>query len=91
MPSLVKLSSPAMARLPWRGASGSGPSPPTGTHVRAGDGDLDDIAAQTGLSAAVIKRRLALNSLCLEVQAALAAGEITLGQAEAPDGAGRPR
>jgi hypothetical protein len=39
----------------------------------------------------VIKRRLALNSLCLEVQAALAAGEITLGQAEALTRAGRPR
>ncbi len=44
---------------------------------------LDDVVAQTGLSATTIKRRLALNSLCREAKAALAKGEITLSQAEA--------
>ena len=44
---------------------------------------LDDVAAQTGLSATTIKRRLALNGLCKEAKAVLAKGEITLSQAEA--------
>jgi ParB family chromosome partitioning protein len=44
---------------------------------------LDDVVAQTGLSATTIKRRLALNGLCKEAKAALAKGEITLSQAEA--------
>ena len=44
---------------------------------------LDDVVAQTGLSATTIKRRLALNSLCREAKAALTKGEITLSQAEA--------
>jgi ParB family transcriptional regulator, chromosome partitioning protein len=44
---------------------------------------LGDITAQTGLSAATIKRRLALNSLCAEGKEALAAGQITLALAEA--------
>jgi ParB family chromosome partitioning protein len=44
---------------------------------------LDDVVAQTGLSATTIKRRLALNSLCKEAKAALTKGEITLSQAEA--------
>jgi ParB family transcriptional regulator, chromosome partitioning protein len=44
---------------------------------------LDDVVAQTGLSATTIERRLALNSLCKEAKAALAKGELTLSQAEA--------
>ncbi len=44
---------------------------------------LDDVVAQTGLSATTIKRRLALNGLCKEAKAALTKGEITLSQAEA--------
>jgi ParB family chromosome partitioning protein len=44
---------------------------------------LDDVVAQTGLSATTIKRRLALNNLCREAKAALATGVITLSQAEA--------
>ena len=44
---------------------------------------LDDVVAQTGLSATTIKRRLALNGLCKEAKAALAKGSITLSQAEA--------
>lgn len=44
---------------------------------------LEDIAAQTGLSPATIKRRLALNGLCEEASEALANGAITLSQAEA--------
>ena len=44
---------------------------------------LDDVAAQTGLSQTTIKRRLALNGLCEEAQAALALGIISLSQAEA--------
>lgn len=44
---------------------------------------LDDVVAQTGLSATTIKRRLALNNLCREAKAALTKGVITLSQAEA--------
>jgi ParB family chromosome partitioning protein len=44
---------------------------------------LDDVVAQTGLSATTIKRRLALNNLCREAKAALTEGVITLSQAEA--------
>lgn len=44
---------------------------------------LDDVAAQTGLSATTIKRRLALNSLCKEAKVLLAKGGLTLSQAEA--------
>jgi ParB family chromosome partitioning protein len=43
---------------------------------------LDDVVAQTGLSATTIKRRLALNNLRREAKAALAKGSITLSQAE---------
>ncbi|MGP0095177.1 MAG: ParB/RepB/Spo0J family partition protein [Xanthobacteraceae bacterium] len=43
---------------------------------------LDDVVAQTGLSATTIKRRLALNNLCREAKAALTKGVITLSQAE---------
>ena len=35
---------------------------------------LDDVVAQTGLSATTIKRRLALNNLCREAKAALTKG-----------------
>ncbi len=44
---------------------------------------LEEVAAQTGLSPTTIKRRLALNGLCVEAKAALDAGEIALAQAEA--------
>ncbi|MGH6677398.1 MAG: ParB/RepB/Spo0J family partition protein, partial [Bradyrhizobium sp.] len=44
---------------------------------------LDDVAAHTGLSAATIKRRLALNGLCKESRQALSKGQINLAQAEA--------
>lgn len=44
---------------------------------------LDDVVAQTGLSASTIKRRLALNALCKEAKAALAKGALSLSQAEA--------
>jgi ParB family transcriptional regulator, chromosome partitioning protein len=44
---------------------------------------LPDVAAQTGLSATTIKRRLALNNLCKEVKQALSKGQINLAQAEA--------
>ena len=44
---------------------------------------LDDVVAQTGLSATTIKRRLALNGLCKEAKASLAKGGLTLSQAEA--------
>lgn len=44
---------------------------------------LEDVAAQTGLSATTIKRRLALNNLCKDAKAALASGAISLSQAEA--------
>jgi ParB family chromosome partitioning protein len=44
---------------------------------------LDDVVAQTGLSATTIKRRLALNSLCKEAKTLLAKGGLTLSQAEA--------
>jgi ParB family transcriptional regulator, chromosome partitioning protein len=43
---------------------------------------LDDVVAQTGLSATTIRRRLALNDLCKEAKAALTKGAITLSQAE---------
>jgi ParB family chromosome partitioning protein len=44
---------------------------------------LDDVVAQTGLSATTIKRRLALNNLCKEATQALSKGQINLAQAEA--------
>jgi ParB family transcriptional regulator, chromosome partitioning protein len=44
---------------------------------------LEELTAQTGLSASTIKRRLALANLCDEVKEALAHGELTLAQAEA--------
>jgi ParB/RepB/Spo0J family partition protein len=44
---------------------------------------LDDLAAKTGLSPTTIKRRLALNTLCKDVKEALAAGTLSLAQAEA--------
>jgi ParB family chromosome partitioning protein len=44
---------------------------------------LDDVVSQTGLSAATIKRRLALNNLCKEAKQALTKGQINLAQAEA--------
>jgi len=44
---------------------------------------LEDVAAQTGLSASTIKRRLALNGLCKEAKAALDAKVLSLAQAEA--------
>lgn len=44
---------------------------------------LDDVAAQTGLSPATIKRRLALGNLCDEAKAALDDGTLSLAQAEA--------
>jgi ParB family chromosome partitioning protein len=44
---------------------------------------LDDVVAQTGLSATTIKRRLALNGLCREAKSLLAKGGLTLSQAEA--------
>lgn len=44
---------------------------------------LDDVVAQTGLSATTIKRRVALNNLCREAKAALTKGLLTLSQAEA--------
>lgn len=44
---------------------------------------LEDVAAQTGLSAATIKRRLALGGLCKEAKTALRDGGLTLAQAEA--------
>ncbi|QQS57268.1 MAG: ParB/RepB/Spo0J family partition protein [Alphaproteobacteria bacterium] len=48
------------------------------------DGEaLDDLVAQTGLSATTIKRRLALNGLCKEAKAALEAKRLSLAQAEA--------
>jgi len=43
---------------------------------------LDDLAARTGLSPTTIRRRLVLNDLCKEAKAALAAGTISLAQAE---------
>jgi ParB/RepB/Spo0J family partition protein len=39
---------------------------------------LDDVVAQTGLSATTIKRRLALNALCKEAKSLLAKGGLTL-------------
>ena len=44
---------------------------------------LDDVVAQTGLSATTIKRRLALNGLFREAKSLLAKGGLTLSQAEA--------
>ncbi len=44
---------------------------------------LDDVVAQTGLSATTIKRRLALNNLCRDAKQALSKGQINLAQAEA--------
>ncbi|MCZ7641497.1 MAG: ParB/RepB/Spo0J family partition protein [Pseudorhodoplanes sp.] len=44
---------------------------------------LDDVVAQTGLSASTIKRRLALNNLCKDAKQALSKGQISLAQAEA--------
>ena len=44
---------------------------------------LDDVVAQTGLSATTIKRRLALNNLCKDAKQALTKGQINLAQAEA--------
>lgn len=44
---------------------------------------LDDVAAETGLSARTIKRRLALHALCDDAKAALANGAVSLAQAEA--------
>lgn len=44
---------------------------------------LDDVVSQTGISAATIKRRLALSGLCEEARETLSRGEITLSQAEA--------
>jgi ParB family chromosome partitioning protein len=43
---------------------------------------IEEVSAQTGLSPATIKRRLALASLCDEARSALAGGQITLAQAE---------
>jgi ParB family chromosome partitioning protein len=43
---------------------------------------LDEIAAKSGLSPATIRRRVALNLLCAEAREALAAGAISLAQAE---------
>ena len=44
---------------------------------------LEDLTAQTGLSASTIQRRLAVSGLCDEVKEALGNGELTLAQAEA--------
>ena len=44
---------------------------------------LDDLVAQTGLSASTIKRRIALNGLCKEARQALQKADIRLAQAEA--------
>ena len=41
---------------------------------------LDDVVAQTGLSASTIKRRLALNRLCAEAEKAQTKGELSLGR-----------
>ena len=43
---------------------------------------LDDVVAQTGLSATTVKRRLALNNLNREAKAALTKGLLSLSQAE---------
>ncbi|MBK6897650.1 MAG: ParB/RepB/Spo0J family partition protein [Alphaproteobacteria bacterium] len=48
------------------------------------DGEnLEELAAQTGLSLTTIRRRLALNTMCKEAKAALEAGTLSLAQAEA--------
>ena len=48
------------------------------------DGEkLEDLVAQTGLSATTIKRRLALNGLCREARDALERGALSLALAEA--------
>lgn len=44
---------------------------------------LEEVVAQTGLSASTIKRRLALNGLCKEAKKALRDNSINLAQAEA--------
>jgi ParB family chromosome partitioning protein len=44
---------------------------------------LEEVVAQTGLSASTIKRRLALNGLCKEAKKALRENTINLAQAEA--------
>ncbi len=44
---------------------------------------LDDVVAQTGLSASTIKRRLALNNLCKDARQALSKNQISVAQAEA--------
>jgi ParB family chromosome partitioning protein len=44
---------------------------------------LDNVVAQTGLSASTIKRRLALATLCAEAKEMLTKGDLTLSQAEA--------
>lgn len=44
---------------------------------------LDDLVAQTGLSASTIKRRIALNGLCKEAKQSLRNANISLAQAEA--------
>ena len=53
------------------------------TKLVKGGERLEDVAAQTGLSATTIKRRLALNALCKEARSALEAHAISLAQAEA--------
>ena len=53
------------------------------TALVKGGAKLDEVAAQTGLSPATIKRRLALNALCTDAKVALDEREITLAQAEA--------
>ncbi|MCP5299051.1 MAG: ParB/RepB/Spo0J family partition protein [Chromatiaceae bacterium] len=53
------------------------------TKLVKGGVKLDEVAAQTGLSPATIKRRLALNGLCTDAKVALDEKEITLAQAEA--------
>ena len=45
--------------------------------------NVDDIAAQTGLSISTIKRRLALSALCEDAKTALSNKDINLSQAEA--------
>ncbi len=48
------------------------------------DGEnLEELAAQIGLSLTTIRRRLALNTMCKEAKAALEAGTLSLAQAEA--------
>jgi ParB/RepB/Spo0J family partition protein len=49
--------------------------------IRKGE-TLEGLAAKTGLSTTTIRRRLVLNDLCREAKEALAAGTISLAQAE---------